>query len=196
MIRFFLRILFGVDMIFAMILYVVFSLIYQNYDFTLLLWSIFFAHLPDVSMAIYPFCKKWVINKFGIPSHRPLTHHPVLLISAIAISCYFLAPVLGYSISMFILLAVSNLFVHFVHDSIEPQGMHWISPFSWKRITLKNGFPEYVPENIWHDIHWEKEKKYAMSSKDEFTQRADKVSVVQKIAWGIIVLITVIYCLS
>jgi len=172
------------------------SLNYQNCDFNLLLWSILFAHLPDVSMAIYPFCKKWAISKFGIPSHRSLTHHPLLVIPAVVAVCYLLAPVLGYSISMFIVLAISNLLMHFIHDSIEPQGMHWISPFSWKRITLKNGFPQYVPEDVWYKIHWEKEKKYGVSSRDEFTERADEVSVSQKIVWGIVFGLTLTYCLS
>ncbi len=187
-------VIFGIDMIFAMILFVVLSMAYKQHDLSLLFWSVFFGHLPDVSMAVYPFCKKWAINKFGIPSHRPLTHHPILVIPLVIIVCYFLSPAFGYPTSMFIVLAVSNLFVHFVHDSVEPQGMHWLSPFSWGRFTLKNWVPEYVPRDTWYKIHWEKEKKYSASSKDEFAQRVDKVPQLQKIVWGVVFLITIFYC--
>lgn len=108
-------------------------------------------------------------------------HHP-LIVTPLAAA---LGAAIGYGVGQMcygVTLAVIATIAHFCHDSIQPQGLHWLWPFTWRRHRLTlTGFKE-VPENVWLPIMLAKDRARSTTS-DEFTSRSSPVSWAHVAAW-------------
>ncbi len=94
------------------------------------------AHSPDGDFIPYMLIKRHLQYR----SHHTVGHHPVLLIP--------LAGIIGWAIGEWygLTLATSAIVLHFVHDSMQVPGIHWLSPFSWRQMSLHGFRPRLVPE--------------------------------------------------
>ncbi len=129
------RILFGADSSFGLAVYLSVSLIFgEKFNLYVLIFSVFCAHLPDLDMVPFILFKKYATRR----SHWVFGHHPLLLTPAAAAAAYFAGEKLGLNSDYLATIAGAGVFLHFLHDTMEPQGLHWLSPFRWyPHITLE-----------------------------------------------------------
>lgn len=184
----------GVDMIVAMIAFLISSFIFGiEFSWIGLGCAIIFAHLPDTDMIPYMILKKIFGVKFRLPSHRLIGHHPLLVIPIVVIPLYYFVPgIMGPYLASIALIALIG---HFAHDTMEPQGFHWLSPFYWGRITLYGESLKFVPVRVWVRIHLSKGKTYGKNAASEIIERADPIEHHQKLIWWIIVIAVIGYYL-
>lgn len=95
------------------------------------------AHAPDGDFIPY----KILRNHLRYKSHHIIGHHPVFLIPLAGIAGWLIGGWYGVS------LAVTAITLHFVHDSMQVQGIHWLSPFIWRRWSLRGFRLRAVPED-------------------------------------------------
>lgn len=127
------RILFGIDTSVGVFIYVFLSLVYgADFDPVILLFSIFCSHLPDIDFIPYLALKK----KMGLVSHWVFCHHPVIVIPLVATTGY-LSSLWHGSDRYIMFIAISGTALHFISDSWNTVGLHWLSPFSWRRYSLE-----------------------------------------------------------
>ncbi len=183
LIQFFAHVLFGVDMIVAMLAYaLVLSVFPGDWNWWMLIGSVLFAHLPDLDMVPYFILKRFFGVQFRLSSHRVIGHYPIIVIPLVVVCVIGLA---DNNEMAWLTLAMIGIVGHFIHDSTEPQGLHWFSPISWDRITLMRGWPDKVSRYRWIRIHFSKGAAFNKSALDEFAQRVDPLMRGQILVWGL-----------
>lgn len=182
LIKFFWEIFSGVDMTVAILVFTITSVIFKSgFNWTVLLCAVVLSHLPDADMIPYVFLKRLFNVKFRIPSHRVIGHHPLFLYPVVMVLILWLG---GEMRSQLLVVAILCLTAHFIHDSVEPQGFHWLSPFSWKRTRIEWLGVSRVPTRIWARIHLEKGRTYNKTTGAEFFDRVDPSNHLQKVVWA------------
>jgi hypothetical protein len=91
------------------------------------------AHFPDLDLI--PFLM--VRNNMRIPSHWIVGHHPIIIIPLAGIIALITGHFLELGAWYLFSIAVFDVFLHFIHDSIQYQGLHWFSPFLGNVLLLK-----------------------------------------------------------
>ncbi|MCD5381848.1 MAG: hypothetical protein LR017_00855 [Candidatus Pacebacteria bacterium] len=72
---------------------------------------------------------------------------------------------------------------HFVHDSVQKQGLHWLSPFVWSHWSLSDGTLRRVPdEGVLAFYTRQKKHNTGAGSLDEIVSRTTTVSNGQLVA--------------
>lgn len=174
------RFLFGTDVTIGMFAFAAVTLslsVHAQWNIALL--SIAFAILPDIDMLPYLMVRK----NLAYRSHWLVGHHPIVMVPAYS--------ALGFYIGSFTndqayvgMLAAVNAIAHFAHDSIQPQGLHWLSPFSWTRYRLQDLALKKVPLEVWSPI-----MKSKGSSNDsiarEFSSRSAPIDAWHLSAWWV-----------
>ncbi len=132
------QIVFAVDTIAAIIAFMAITSFYG----TAPQWKYFalalaFSRLPDLDMIPYLLLQK----RFGLRSHWVIGHHPVAFI--LTVGGYIAVKGFPSGQSYLATLLIVIVMAHFVHDSVQPQGMYWLWPFKWSRLTLARGSPEH-----------------------------------------------------
>lgn len=130
--RLLVRIIFGPDVSIGILWYVLFSVCFgERFNPWVLGFSVFCAISPDTDLL------PWIIlrKRFSIQSHQDIFHHLVFIpaIAGIGIIFAHLAGIDKIFVSM---IAIGAAMLHFIHDSYNQTGMHWLSPFSWSRYKV------------------------------------------------------------
>ena len=117
---------------------------------TLVLWSIGFALLPDIDVFPELIVRRGKLGGKEIGWHRELTHFPILYIIPAILVFIFAGPLWGCLFTL-------GVFLHLLHDSIGMGwGIKWIWPFnknSYKFFSNKqNGMSQKFL------IHWTPEE--------------------------------------
>lgn len=128
------RVLFGADMIIGMAGFALFYPLMSGASSSLsaLAWALASSHLPDLDMIPYLLAK----DRLRYRSHWLIGHHPFIVMPLVAICGYFASGYPAQDLPYLAAMALACVAGHFVHDSLQPQGLHWLSPWSWKRYTL------------------------------------------------------------
>ena len=138
--------MFSVDCAIGVIVFLVTSFCFHEpLTIEIFLFSIVMAHLPDFDLIPYLMIRKTM----RIPSHWLVGHHPTIIVLLALNIAVFVGVIFNLNILYLATIAIIDVLLHFVHDSIQSQGLHWLSPFSWKRFTLQKGFPEKVTQMFW-----------------------------------------------
>lgn len=181
----------GIDMIVAMVAFLASSIIFHmGWSWVGLGAAIFLAHLPDLDLIPYVILKKVFGVKFRLPTHRTIGHHPLLVIPTVVVILYLFGGIMTF---YFMTIAIIALCGHFIHDSMETQGFHWLSPFSWKRITLYNFSFAKVSAVKYIRIHLQKGKTYGRNAASEIIERADPIERGQKFIWWVCIILIFSY---
>lgn len=188
--RFLTRIFFGVDVALGILIYVFGSIIFGESKFNIwfLGFSLFCVHLPDFDFIPFLFLKKRVRWNGLCGGHWPYGHHPILVLPLSAILAYVILHTAGNYLritntTFAIFLAVTAVTVHFVHDSIQPHGLHWFSPFSWTHYTFRHIVPRRIPDEKIRQFYetLNKESEETDSFKREFIARLPQMSFGEKV---------------
>jgi hypothetical protein len=100
-------------------------LFHQLLRFDVFAFSLVMAHFPDADFIFF----LMVRNKMRIPSHWIVGHHPVIIIPVAGIVAVITSNFLGLDVWYVLSIAVLDVLLHFIHDSVQYQGLHWFSPF-------------------------------------------------------------------
>ncbi len=107
----------------------------HEHSWALVAFSVVSAYAPDGDFIPFLVFRKWI----PVPSHRVIGHHPIFWLG-LGLAIMPWSPIGG------VILALGTM-CHFLHDSGEPQGLHWFSPFSWRMWRFgMAGFVEVSPE--------------------------------------------------
>jgi hypothetical protein len=132
-----IRIFFGVDMALGFLNYVAWSwAMGQRFNIVFLALSILSTHLPDWDMIPFLLLRK----RYRLYSHWIVGHHPIFVLSIVVLGSYFAAKawapgVVGYTAGMI----TCGVLLHFLHDTLNPIGFPWLSPFSLVHFRLQQG---------------------------------------------------------
>ncbi|HEY1789369.1 MAG TPA: metal-dependent hydrolase [Verrucomicrobiae bacterium] len=180
-----IRIFFGVDMALGLLNYVAWSwAMGQRFNFIFLALSILSTHLPDWDMIPFLLLRK----RYRLYSHWIVGHHPVFVLSAVVAGSYFAAKAwapdaVGYTVS----LITCGVMLHFLHDTINPIGFPWLSPFSLAHFRFQRGKPMIVTKA---ELNADERQERALgrTAASEITDRAVPISKGMFLFWGIGVL--------
>lgn len=115
----------------------------DGFSLIILAWSVFSAFFPDLDIIPYLFLRK----KLSLKSHRVIGHHPLIVLPLIAVLSSGVAQIVHEPPINFVMIGIAGTFLHFIHDSVCPEGLHWLSPFLWQRFALDtNGITSVNPE--------------------------------------------------
>jgi len=178
------RVMFGVDMSLGILIYLGMSLIFgMKFSPAILGFSILCSHLPDVDMVPYLLLRK----RFHLVSHQIFFHQPTwfvpvgtLCVVGFTFSLCDLFLVVDENFYRCYLLAIagSAIFAHFLHDSSNLPGLHWLAPFTWERYAFLSPFGRWwhkVPSEVVTNFYdrLQEKSKMADSIGHEFVSRSD-----------------------
>lgn len=131
--RLLVRIVFGPDVSIGILWYVSLSVCFgEGFNPWVLGLSVFCVISPDTDLLPWKILRK----RFSIQSHQDVFHHPIIFIPAIAGIGIIFAHFTGNSRMFASMIAIGATMLHFVHDSYNQTGMHWLSPFDWSRYKI------------------------------------------------------------
>ena len=177
-----IRIFFGVDMTLGLLNYALWSWAAgQRFNIIFLALSILSTHLPDWDMIPFLLLRK----RFRLCTHWIVGHHPVFVLSAVVLGSYFGAKAwapgaVGYTMGMI----TCGVMLHFLHDTINPIGFPWFSPFSVAHFRIQRGKPVLVPQAEL-DAYERQERALNRTAASEITDRAEPISKGIFLFWGI-----------
>ena len=184
------RFLFGVDMALGCFNYVVWSWIAgQRFSAWFLVLSIFATHFPDVDMIPYLFLRR----RYQLVSHWVVGHHPLLLLPLVAGASFVAARIwMPNRVSYTVVLMISGVLLHFLHDGASSLGFPWLSPFSLTRFRFRSGKPILVPraETEQWKSYWKTRERSVV---EEVAGRAAPVTIAHFLFWGAGVLALIIF---
>ncbi len=181
----FFGIVFGIDMIIAMVIFLTLSLAFsKGWDISNLWLAIMFAHLPDIDMVVYLLIKQ----KLRLPSHWQVGHHPLIVIPCTLITVRLLTPDTYY-----IAMAGLGLVGHFIHDAMSPTGFHFLSPFSWKRFRVKNYRLVHIPLKTWYKRFQKRSVTWNGDIIKQMVGRAEPITVRQLFIWAMVYICILIF---
>ncbi len=132
---FIFRLFGGIDMSCGVLIYTIVSLMFeQEFSWAFFLLTLAAIHAPDGDLIPYAFIR----NRLKYPSHWIIGHHPIIIIPLGGLVGWFIGDWYGLT------LAIVAIFFHFVHDSMAPQGLHWLSPFTWRSVSLQGLQPRII----------------------------------------------------
>jgi hypothetical protein len=171
------QLLFGVDTLIAITAYLTLGIIFKiNPTIPGLIFSFVFTYLPDADLIPFFLLRK----KFKWDSHWIIAHHPIAIIPAIGITTWLVSNMFHISDIFFLTtLSMFCISAHFVHDSFDPIGLHWFSPFRWTRYSFEHGFPEIAAPQKWERKKKELQKNTNAGLAYQISLRMEKVYATQ-----------------
>lgn len=131
--RLLVRIIFGQDVSIGILWYILFSACFgERFNPWVLGFSVFCAISPDTDLLPWKILRK----RFSIQSHQDVFHHPIIFIPAVAGVGIIFAHIIGIDKIFASIIAIGAAMLHFMHDSYNSTGMHWLSPFGWSRYQI------------------------------------------------------------
>ena len=110
----------------------------------LLVLTVGAAHSPDADFVPYLLLRQ----RMGWISHRVVGHHPLIVLPIAGLVGALIADAYGATLA---LMAVT---AHFVNDTTEPfQGFHWLSPFTFRSVTIGRWPPRLIGEAERREAH-------------------------------------------
>jgi hypothetical protein len=168
-----IRIFFGVDMALGLWNYVAWSwAMGQRFNIVFLALSLLSTHLPDWDMIPFLLLRK----RYRLYSHWIVGHHPVLVLSAVVLGSYFAAKTwapeaITYTVGMI----TCGVLLHFLHDTINPIGFPWLSPFSRAHFRFKKG-KSIIVHQAELDASEKRERALDRTAAAEITDRTEPIS--------------------
>jgi hypothetical protein len=156
---------------------------FERWSVETLCFSLLLSHAPDLDMPSYILMRK----RLPYRSHWLVGHHPMLIVPLWMAIAAWMSAALQVETTYLVSLAAVNVTAHFIHDSLQPQGLHWLSPFSWQRFTLRHGCPEHVPKGVWKEIFRKKDAHDGSmpSAGEEISTRSEPVSPESALMWTV-----------
>jgi LexA-binding, inner membrane-associated putative hydrolase len=188
-----IRIFFGVDMALGLLNYVAWSwAMGQRFNLAFLALPILSTHLPDWDMIPFLLLRK----RYRLYSHWIVGHHPVFVLSVVVLGSYFAAKTwapeaVGYLVGMI----TCGVVLHFLHDTCNPIGFPWLSPFSQAHFRLQKGKPIIVSQAEL-DASERHERALGRTAASEITDRATPISNGMFLFWGIGALALAVFILK
>jgi len=168
-------------MMLGMLIYAAVTFSYGlNFDWRLALWSIAFVHAPDIDMIPYLLLKR----RLPYGSHWLIGHHFLILLPLYGMIGRHVGQHYGKPASYLAVIAMLDAIAHLIHDSTQPQGLHWLSPFIWKRHALGWFLPREVSKGTWKPI-LERKTSVLVSLSSEFFERSEPVGLWNIAFWTI-----------
>jgi hypothetical protein len=177
-----IRVFFGVDMALGLLNFVAWSwAMEQRFKVIFLALSILSTHLPDWDMIPFLLLRK----RYRLYSHWIVGHHPVFVLSAVVLGSYFAAKTwapeaVGYAVDMI----TCGVVLHFLHDTCNPIGFPWLSPFSLVHFRLQKGKP-IIMSQAELDASEKRERALSRTGVSEITDRTEPISYGMFLFWGI-----------
>jgi len=148
-------------------------------------YAICFAHFPDADFLPFLILRKKIKWNDMCGGHWPYGHHPIIVIPLSFILSLAFHKVMsdffpeqwtkdGMYVAWVALMATT---LHFLHDSAQPQGLHWFSPIKWTHYTLRRGWPKKIPHEKtrqFYKLHNSSHQKKSVTH--EFTSRIPRMT--------------------
>lgn len=162
-------------MIVAMILFALLSFHFNMVWSPANLWiAIMFCHLPDADMIPYLILKR----KLPIQSHWVIGHHPILFIpTSFGVTWYMTDN------PFYLVMSIIGPISHFLHDMMNPAGLHVLSPFIWNRVTLYDHTPRILAKREWMRIFLRRSTRWKGDTLKQLKGRAEQISTLQLFIW-------------
>lgn len=145
----------------------------------------FCSYLPDLDLLIFFPLRK----RYGWTNHWVVGHHPIIVIPLAVLFTFLGVIMLGLEEQTF-LTSLSGVCVtgHFIHDSTDECGLHWLSPFNWTHISLAHGWPQIIDRSkfIRRTID-EARQMDKGSGSDKLAVMSESVSPLQVALWCVAV---------
>lgn len=173
----------GMDTSMGILIYVFTTLAFVEDPNVLVLFiALVASHLPDFDIPFYLVLKRRIgpIGPYGANGHWPYGHHPILVIPG-AVFVAWLATQLfwpGHELYAMTLVGLAVL-AHFIHDSCQEHGLHWLSPFNWTHFAFRGIVPHEVPSVIVKNFYKSQGKALDGSLNREVSWRVGGFGVAQ-----------------
>ena len=178
-----MRVAFGTDMTIGMAAFALFYPLMSGASSSLAAFALALAssHLPDLDMLPYLLAK----DRLRYRSHWLIGHHPFIVMPLAAAFGYLASGSSPWDALCLAAMTAACVIAHFVHDSLQPQGLHWLSPLSWKRYTLEDGCLKAASREATVQFLLKARRRGSLASAKEISSRIPPIDARHIVCWMI-----------